>query len=224
MTFAVAARCESSGMLGVAVASSSPAVAARCAFASARVGAVASQNITDPSLGEQALAQMRGGADARQTIARVTAANPNIHDRQLLAVDNAGGSEVFSGDYVLGIGAQTRGDNYAAAGNLLRHDKVIEAMVDGLLAARGELGGRLLAALRAAADAGGEAGPIHSAGIKIARDASWAYVDLRCDWHEDDPISELHRLWQIYQPQADDYVLRATNPAQAPGFNVPGDN
>ncbi|RVC66397.1 DUF1028 domain-containing protein, partial [Mesorhizobium sp. M2A.F.Ca.ET.046.02.1.1] len=55
MTFSIVARCRRTGMFGVAVSSSSPAVAARCAYAQAGVGAVASQNVTDPTLGPKAL-------------------------------------------------------------------------------------------------------------------------------------------------------------------------
>ncbi|PKP74850.1 MAG: DUF1028 domain-containing protein, partial [Alphaproteobacteria bacterium HGW-Alphaproteobacteria-6] len=55
MTFSLVARCAETGMFGVAISSSSPAVAARCAHARAGVGAVASQNVTDPRLGPRIL-------------------------------------------------------------------------------------------------------------------------------------------------------------------------
>lgn len=61
MTFSLVARCAETGMFGVAISSSSPAVAARCSFARAGVGAVASQNVTDPSLGPLALDLMEQG-------------------------------------------------------------------------------------------------------------------------------------------------------------------
>ena len=51
MTFSIVARCADSNQFGMAVSSSSPAVAARCAFARAGVGAVAIQNVADPRLG-----------------------------------------------------------------------------------------------------------------------------------------------------------------------------
>ncbi|HSF95655.1 MAG TPA: DUF1028 domain-containing protein, partial [Thermohalobaculum sp.] len=68
MTFSIAARCSETGMFGIAVSSSSPAVAARCAHARAGVGAVASQNITDPALGTRALDLMALGARAPEAI------------------------------------------------------------------------------------------------------------------------------------------------------------
>ena len=73
MTFSIAARCAETGMFGLAVSSSSPAVAARCAFARAGVGAVASQNITDPALGERCLDLMAAGSSARLAIDTIVA-------------------------------------------------------------------------------------------------------------------------------------------------------
>jgi uncharacterized Ntn-hydrolase superfamily protein len=82
---------------------------------------------------------------------------------------------------------------------------------------------RLLRALRAGVEAGGEAGPIHSAGLLVVRDVSWPIVDLRVDWADDDPVAELAALWERYEPQVEDYVRRALDPAAAPSFGVPGD-
>jgi uncharacterized Ntn-hydrolase superfamily protein len=89
--------------------------------------------------------------------------------------------------------------------------------------AQGHLGDRLLAAMAAAITAGGEEGPVHSAGMILVRDVPWPVADLRVDWTEGDPIAELRKLWEIYQPQLDAYVARALNPTGAPSFGVPGD-
>ncbi len=77
--------------------------------------------------------------------------------------------------------------------------------------------------MRAALDAGGEAGPIHSAGLKIMGSVSWPIADLRIDWDDEDPISALASLWNRYFPQMDDYVERALSPDTAPSYGVPGD-
>ena len=71
MTFSLVARCAETGMFGLAISSSSPAVAARCSFARASIGAVASQNVTDPTLGPLALDLMEGGLSAPETIAQI---------------------------------------------------------------------------------------------------------------------------------------------------------
>jgi uncharacterized Ntn-hydrolase superfamily protein len=72
--------------------------------------------------------------------------------------------------------------------------------------------------LQAAVEAGGEAGPVHSAGLVLVDSVPWNIADLRVDWAEDDPVSELAALWQIYRPQLDDYVQRALDPSKAPGY------
>ena len=81
----------------------------------------------------------------------------------------------------------------------------------------------LLAAMAAALAAGGEEGPLHSAGMLLVRDVPWPVADLRVDWSDGDPIADLHRVWTIYKPQLEDYVNRALNPTAAPSFGVPGD-
>jgi uncharacterized Ntn-hydrolase superfamily protein len=79
-----------------------------------------------------------------------------------------------------------------------------------------------MAALHAGLAAGGEAGPVHSAGLKIADTQDWPLVDLRVDW-SDDPITALAQAWDIYRPQMAAYVQRAINPSIAPSYGVPGD-
>ena len=86
-----------------------------------------------------------------------------------------------------------------------------------------DLGDRLVAALRAALDAGGEEGPVRSCGMVLVRDVEWYVADLRVDWSEGDPIADLERLWEIYAPQLDAYVTRALDPTAAPSYGVPGD-
>jgi uncharacterized Ntn-hydrolase superfamily protein len=223
MTFSLVARCRDTGRFGVAVASSSPAVAARCAHVRAGVGAVATQNVTDPRLGPKLLDLMATGASAADAMATVVAREPFPAFRQLLAVDAQGGTSQHSGPRALGVWAVARGDGVAAGGNLLAHDGVPAVMVEAFAAAEGSLGDRLLHAMRAGLAAGGEAGPIHSAGMLIADRESWPWADLRCDWTEGDPIAELALAWQVFAPQADAYVARALAPGDAPKFGVPGD-
>ncbi|MBK0398762.1 DUF1028 domain-containing protein [Limibaculum sp. M0105] len=223
MTFSIVARCAQTGMFGVAISSSSPAVAARCAHARAGVGAVASQNVTDPRLGPRALDLMALGASAPEavTVIRQTAAAPAF--RQVLAVDAAGRTAIHSGPRALGTWAEASGRDCAAGGNLLADADVPSAMVAGFEAATGHLGERLIAAMQAGLAAGGEAGPVHSAGLLLVREVDWPVADLRVDWTEDCPIAALAGLWVLYAPQLDAYVTRALNPEDAPSYGVPGD-
>jgi uncharacterized Ntn-hydrolase superfamily protein len=223
MTFSLVARCRDTGMFGVAVTSSSPAVAARCAYARAGVGAVASQNVTDPSLGPLTLDLMEGGMSAEAAIAEIKQRGRFIEYRQVLAVDRNGGSASYSGPNVLGTWAEAHTENIASGGNLLANAGVPQAIVDGFLASSGHLGDRLILAMRAGLAAGGEAGPIHSAGLRVVDKVSWPVADLRCDWTEDCPIDAIAKLWDIYKPQLDAYLQRALDPREAPSYGVPGD-
>lgn len=210
-------------MFGVAVSSSSPAVAARCAYARAGTGAVASQNVTDPTLGPKALDLMAQGASASEAVAIVarTAAYPEY--RQVLAVDAAGDTAIHSGPNSLGIWTDAQVNDVACGGNLLANDGVPQAMIDAFQASNGHLGDRLITVMQAALAAGGEAGPVHSAGMKLVREVPWPVADLRVDWTEDCPIAALATAWDVYKPQLDAYVTRALNPTEAPSYGVPGD-
>lgn len=223
MTFSLVARCAETGMFGVAISSSSPAVAARCSHARAGVGAVASQNVTDPRLGPFALDLMQGGMSAAEAIAGLRDQAPHIAYRQVLAIDSAGRTAIHSGPNSLGIWTQAEGRDVASGGNLLANDTVPAAIVSGFEAATGHLGDRLIAAMRAGLAAGGEAGPVHSAGLMLVDEVNWPVADLRCDWTEDCPIEAVATAWEIYKPQLDAYVQRALDPSAAPSYGVPGD-
>jgi uncharacterized Ntn-hydrolase superfamily protein len=222
VTFSIAGRCRQSSMFGLAIASSSPAVAARCTHARARIGAVATQNITDPALGPRVLDALGSGASAAAAVAQALHTTPFGGYRQLIAIGADGPPTVHSGQHALGTVGSAVGADAAAAGNLLAHEEVPEAMMTAFGASVGHLGERLLQSLRAGAARGGEAGPIHSAGLLVVHEVSWPIVDLRVDWSED-PIAELSAVWAIYAPQISDYLRRALDPAAAPTFGVDGD-
>jgi uncharacterized Ntn-hydrolase superfamily protein len=205
------------------ISSSSPAVAARCAYVRAHAGAACSQNITDPRLGVQLIELMESGLSASDAVSRVAENEPLVAYRQLTAVDAQGRSSAFSGQYTLGTYATVMGVDAVAAGNLLANPDVPGAMLKAFETKSGlEIEERLLAAIHAGISAGGEAGPVHSAGIVVAGDVAWHVTDLRIDW-SDDPISELERLWAIWQPQKSDYLQRALDPSAAPSYGVQGD-
>jgi uncharacterized Ntn-hydrolase superfamily protein len=222
MTFSIVARCAQSGQFGIAISSSSPAVAARCAHVRAGVGVVASQNITDPDLGPLVLDALSPGRTATRAVNLVMEGRPHGDYRQVVAIDRAGGYGVHYGSQILGIHAYSSARDCAAAGNLLAAPHIPAAMTAAFSAATGHLGERLMQALEAALAAGGEAGPVHSAGLKVADRLSWPLVDLRIDWAED-PVGMLRTAWDIYAPQMQAYVQRAEDPTRAPSFGVPGD-
>ncbi|MEM7211299.1 MAG: DUF1028 domain-containing protein [Pseudomonadota bacterium] len=223
MTFSIVARCPQSGMFGMAVSSSSPAVAARCAYARAGVGAVASQNVTDPTLGPKALDLMEQGATAAEAISIIARTTEHAAYRQVIAIDASGGTAIHSGPNSLGIWTDAQGADCACGGNLLDNDGVPLAMARAFETSSGHLGDRLLGAMRAALAAGGEAGPVRSAGMLLVREVAWPVAELRCDWTEDCPIEAIAAAWDVYKPQLDAYVTRALNPTDAPSYGVPGD-
>ena len=162
MTFSLVARCAASGHFGVAVTSSSPAVAARCAFVRAGTGAVASQNVTDPRLGPRVLDTMASGQGAAAAVGQVTDTADNTGWRQLLAVDAQGGTAIFSGDHALGISAEGQAQDAASAGNLLANPGVPAAVLAGFASSSGHLGDRLMAALFAGLENPFDAGRYHA--------------------------------------------------------------
>jgi uncharacterized Ntn-hydrolase superfamily protein len=221
MTFSIAARCTGTGAFGIAIASSSICVASRCAFVRAAAGAALTQNVTDPRLGPRALDLMAEGLSAADALAQIAREAEHVGWRQLAAVDRAGDTAQHTGAKALGTHAAAEGQGCVALGNLLADPGVPRAMIAGFASARGHLAERLLVGLESGLAAGGEAGPVRSAGLLVADRQPWPVVDLRVDWH-DQPVAALRALWTEYAPQLDAYVIRALDPDAAPTFGVPG--
>lgn len=224
MTFSIAGRCARTVMLGIAMSTSSIAVAARCPFARAGVGAVSTQNVTDPRLGPKGLALLEQGLAAPDAMKQLIAHAPHKELRQVTMIDAKGRTAHWTGSHALGTHGVAEGKDCVAAGNLLENAGVPRAMVRTFEADTGmELPERLLTALEEALVAGGEQGPVHSAALLVMHEQPWPLVDLRVDWADDNPIGGLRRLWEAYRPQMNDYVTRALDPAAAPRYGVPGD-
>lgn len=222
MTFSIAARCTQTGQFGVALSSSSPCVASRCAYARAGVGAAVSQNITDPRLGPLMLDLLAAGRSANEALAGAVASTIHAPWRQLIVLGASGAPVIYTGEHALGVYGHYVGKDSAAAGNLLAHTGIPQAMVEAFETTSGSLAERLLAALSAAIAAGGEAGPVYAMGLKVVDQVDWPVIDLRVDW-SDDPLADMKRLWDVYAPQQEAYVTRALNPAESPSYGVPGD-
>ncbi|MEB4613338.1 DUF1028 domain-containing protein, partial [Leucobacter sp. M11] len=189
------------------------------------LGGAHTQNVTDPRLGPRLLERLRVGDAAQAALDRVVAEADadTIGYRQLLVLDRAGRAAAYSGDRALGVFGSVTRQNAVAGGNMLASPAVLDALVDAALAASGPLEERLLAGLRAALDAGGEAGPLHSAGLSVVADAGWRVTDLRVDWAETDPVGELGALVARWLPEREDYTNRGLAPATTPAYGVPGD-
>jgi len=224
MTFSITGHCVRTDMFGVAITTSSICVGSRCPHARAGVGAVATQNVTDPTLAESVFERLSAGETAPEAVVTVMEGRANADYRQLAVVDSAGRTGHFTGANILGTNAVVEGDQCVAAGNLLSTVDVPKAMVVGFEADPDlHLAERLLRALEAGVAAGGEEGLVHSAALIVHHEQPFALVDLRCDWDDVDPLAVLRRLWTDYEPQMQPYLHRAIDPATAPSYGVVGD-
>jgi uncharacterized Ntn-hydrolase superfamily protein len=213
MTFSIVGRCARTGMVGMAISTSSIAVTGRCVWVRGKVGAVATQNITDPAIGSQILDLMAKGTPADRAIQQAAAENAHRDYRQISAVDIRGGTGHYTGAKATAVAASKIGRDCVAAGNILANGDVPAAMVRVFETETAlHLADRLLMAVEAGLAAGGEHGPVHSSGLLVAGEQPWSIVNLRVDWAEDGPIAELRKLWRAYEPQMQDYLTRALDP------------
>jgi uncharacterized Ntn-hydrolase superfamily protein len=224
MTFSIAGRCAQTGAFGVAITTSSIAVGARCPHARSGVGAVVTQNVTDPALGPLLLDYLHDGMNAQEAIGAVTRNRKHIAYRQLTVVDRFGKAASYTGQNVLGQHGVSEARGCVAAGNLLKTPDILKVMTDRFVESEGVLlAERLIRSLEDGLAAGGEEGPVHSAALLVYTDQSYPTVNLRVDWSESDPVGDLRKLWTAYAPQVDAYLQRASDPSEAPRYGVPGD-
>jgi uncharacterized Ntn-hydrolase superfamily protein len=217
MTYSIAARCPKTGAFGIAITSSSICVASRCAWVGP-LGAVSTQNVTDPALGPAGLGLLRQGLGAGAVLDLLLAGTPEPEWRQVGVIDRYGKIALHSGSQALSLAAFARGDACMALGNLLASADVPARMIAAFAEADGaNFADRLLRGLEAGLAAGGETGDEHAAGLHVAEIHDWPVVDLRVDWH-DEPIAELRRIWELYAPQRAAYESRARAPGTAPSF------
>jgi uncharacterized Ntn-hydrolase superfamily protein len=215
MTFSIAGRCARTGMLGAVVTTSSMAVGGRCAYAQANVGAVLTQHRTDPRLGPKMLERLREGAAPAAILKDFEKTETGIGWRQLAIIDTKGRAAFFNGGNIYSVFKGLVGRDCVAAGNILRNTDVVDAMVQSFEADEAQpLAERLMRAIEAGDAAGGELKQIKSAGLVVAHRESFPFVDLRVDL-DPRPLVQLRFLWELYQPTADDYVIRAVDPDSA---------
>ena len=223
MTFSIVGHCKRTSMQGVAITTSSICVGSRCPWARSGVGAVTSQNVTDPTIGNEVLELLADGISVADAVKNVMDERPHAAYRQVAVVDRGGVTAHFTGSKILGVNTVAEGSRCVAAGNLLSVPNVPTAMVKQFeIGEEHHLAERLLLALETGIDAGGEVGPTHSAALLVAYENVWPLVDLRVDWSEQ-PVIDLRVCWEEYKPQMMDYLARALDPESAPAYGVPGD-
>ncbi|MEO3777454.1 DUF1028 domain-containing protein [Micromonospora sp. B11E3] len=204
MTFSIVGRSVDGRQHGVAVASKFLAVGALVPAAAADVGALATQAHANLAFREQGLALLRTGAAAADAVAGLVAADPGRDDRQLGVVGATGDGATWTGPRCHDWAGGRAGDGWAAQGNILAGPHVVDAMRDAWLAGAAlPLPQRLLAALRAGDEAGGDRRGRQSAALLVVErrggyaGTSDTVVDLRVDDHPD-PVVELRRLLDVH--------------------------
>ena len=215
MTFSLAARCPKTGAFGVVIATASLAVGARCPFVRGGVGAVLTQNRTDPRLGPRGLDLLEEGASAQETIDELVKSGHVIGWRQLAVVDRQGRTAQFSGKSIVSKHCGFEGPQCVSIGNLLVKGELPQRMVEGFVK-KPEIhfADRLINALDAGLDAGGEISPVRSATLLVADQFDFPHINLRVDDH-DDPVRELRRIWCKYELEVDNFIVRVMDPDRA---------
>lgn len=172
--------------------------------------------MADPTIGVDILDMMGGGRSAADAVAKVMDGRPHADYRQVAAIDCKGTTAHFTGKNVEEITATVERKSCVASGNVLGTTAVSTAMIDGFEAKANEhLAERLMGALQAGVDAGGEKDPIHSAALLVVQEQPWPLVNLRVDWSDRRPVETLYDLWSRYEPEMNSYVTWAVNPTEA---------
>jgi uncharacterized Ntn-hydrolase superfamily protein len=235
-TYSIVARDVKTGELGVAVQSHWFAVGAGVAWAEPGVGAVATQSFVDPAYGPLGLQLMRAGKDASQALSALLLIGDDADVRQVGMVDANGVVANHTGDMAIIEYCDIVGDGFAVQANLMWKPTVCEAMVAAYESADGDLGERLMVALEAGENEGGDIRGKQSAALLVVSgdrtQPAWGgrVFDLRVDDHPE-PLQELRRLMTINRAynlmnMGDEYFVegsieRAVEAYSAAGALVP---
>jgi uncharacterized Ntn-hydrolase superfamily protein len=203
-TYSIVARDPATGEMGVAVQSHWFAVGTLVPWAEAGVGAVATQSFIDVRYGASGLDLMRAGWGAAQALAALRQADPHPEVRQVAMIDAKGGIAVHTGERCIQYAGHIQGKDFAVQANLMLDEGVWPAMAEAFEAATGALAERLLVALEAAQEAGGDIRGRQSAAILVVRGRSTGrpWADRLVDLHVEDhprPVKELRRLLRLHR-------------------------
>jgi len=216
MTFSIAARCPRTGHLGVATSSKALAAGSMVPYCRAGAGAIASQSFVNPYLGIDGLVLLEQGLAAERVVERLIESDRGRELRQFAVVDKDGRTAAYTGDRCIPWAGHVFGGGYVCLGNILVREMVVRAMADSFERSLDEdLPERLVRALEAGQEAGGDRRGRQSAGILVVDREEYPWCDLRVDDHED-PVPELRRLLGVWRrehvpfltvmPRRDDYV------------------
>jgi len=200
-TFSMVARCSRTGALGVCVSTAVPAVGGVVPHAEADVGAIATQGYTEVQYGLKGLILLRRGVHPRKALERLLKTDPKREMRQVIMIDKLGRKAAYTGMETHEWRGHIMGEDYVAAGNLIVSEKVLEAMAYAFESSEGRLSDRLMLALEAGEEAGGDRrGGVSAALIVVGERGlpeTRPIISLRVDFHRE-PVKELRRIYDAY--------------------------
>lgn len=197
MTYSIVAFDEATGARGVAVASKALCVGAHVPWGAAGIGALATQAWHDLRYGYEGFALLAEGRSAADIVQRLTHGDPDAPNRQLGVVDAKNRLVSYTGSRCLPWAGGMCGDGFAVQGNLLAGPQVVEAMAGAYEQRRGQpFVERLVRALQAGDEAGGDRRGRQSAAVKVwrAEPARSTDVDVVADLRVDDAVRPVHDL------------------------------
>jgi len=201
-TFSLVARCSKTNAVGVCAATAIPAVGSVVPYAEAGVGAIATQALTNIIYGTRGLELLRSGLSPREALERMLREDPERESRQVIMIDAHGRTAAFTGKANVDWKGHLIRENYVVAGNMLVGAQVIQAMAEAFETSGAELEERLLRALEAGQEAGGDKRGKRSAALLVMKRPEYRgirpFIDLRVDYHED-PVKELRRIFEAYK-------------------------
>jgi uncharacterized Ntn-hydrolase superfamily protein len=216
MTWSILARDED-GRFGVAIASRFFAVGALCVHTRASAGVLSTQALMNPMYGPDGLALIDAGRSATDVVETLTAADAGRAVRQLHVLTARGPGAAHTGaDCVAWCGHRVF-DDFSLAGNMLAGPEVLDATAEAFRSTRGTLASRLIAAMRAGEDAGGDKRGKQAAALRIQGPEPYPVLDLRVDDHAV-PLLELDRLYRTSLERFQPFVACLARPGDPVGI------
>jgi len=184
-------------MLGVSVSTAIPAVGSRVPHVEAGVGAIATQAKSNILYGINGLKLLKTGLSPQVALETMLKEDPERESRQVIIIDKDGRTAAFSGKETIDWKGHLLGKDYAVAGNMLVGSQVIEAMAQTFESSEGELAERLIKALEAGQETGGDKRGRMSAALMVAsqKRGTSPILNLRVDEHQN-PVRELRKIFE----------------------------
>src|ERR1700681_4648507 len=197
MTWSIIARDDSTGQIGIAVATRFFAVGARVPHIAAGLGGIATQALVNPYYGIDGVKLLREGRSPRDIVETLIAADSGHESRQLHILDASGRVAAHTGRDCVDWCGHIEGNGFSIAGNMLAGASVLDDTAAAYIAnEKLPFAQRLIAAMRSGEAAGGDKRGKQSAALLIYGDDEWSDLDLRVD-DRSDPLAELERLEQV---------------------------